>query len=364
MRIGIDIRKYTDFGIGTYIQNLTTILQTHSELECVFFAQDELKSLLKDKLKGKIVVDNSSKYSLQELFSVSKKANTQHLDVFHSPHYTLPFNLRVPSVVTIHDIIHLRLKEYYSLPKRMYAHSIIKHACSASSAIIVDSEFGKSELLSIFEIEEKKIHVVPLGVNQEYYDDVTTEQKKIFRNKYNITKPYLLYTGSLKPHKNVPVLLMAFKILLAKHDLQLVFTGEKLNGDIQLQQFVNDNKMANTIKDLGRIDQSELRIAYRASATVVLPSLYEGFGFSMLEAMASGVPAIGARSTSITEVIGNAGLLFNPSDENELAEQIDRVLVDAVLRSDLIVKGIERAKQFTWESCSKKTLNVYKEVLQ
>lgn len=364
MRIGIDIRKYNDFGIGTYIQNLVTTIQTHSELDCIYFANDELKGLLKTKFNGNIVVDNSSKYSVKELFSISRKANHQHLDVFHTPHYTLPFNLRMPSIVTIHDIIHLRLKEYYSLPQRMYAYGIIKHACSASSAIIVDSEFGKTELLNVFTIDEAKIHVVPLGVGQEYYNDVKKEQIEIFKRENNIEKPYILYTGSLKPHKNIPVLLKAFKILLSKYDLQLVFTGEKLHDVAQLQNIVANNNLADAVIDLGKIEQSELRIAYRAAAVVVLPSLYEGFGFSMLEAMASGVPAIGARATSITEVIGNAGLLFNPYDESELAEQVGSVLRDSNLRSELILKGIERAKQFTWKNCSEKTLKIYKEVLQ
>ena len=130
-----------------------------------------------------------------------------------------------------------------------------------------------------------------------------------------------------------------------------------------MSNFVIENKLTNAVIDLGRIDQSELRVAYQTASAVILPSLYEGFGFSMLEAMASGVPAIGARTTSITEVVGNAGLLFNPTDENELTHHIDTIITDAHLRSDLIDKGKERAQQFTWKLCAEKTLQIYKEVL-
>lgn len=363
MRLGIDIRKYNDYGIGTYIQNLVNGYQNEPNLECIYFAQDELQKTLNNTINGRIITDNSSKYSLRELFSVSKKANAHNLDVFHAPHYTLPINLKMPSIVTIHDIIHLRLKEYFSYPKRAYAYRMIKHACFSSSAIIVDSEFGKNELLSIFDLKEEKIHVVSLGVNQMYFGRVTVEQKEIFLRNCAITKPYILYTGSLKPHKNVSILLKAFKKIAVNNDLQIVFAGEKVSENAQLRQYIIDNNLANSVIDLGRINLSQLKIAYQAATVVVLPSLYEGFGFSMVEAMASGVPAIGARATSITEVVGDAGLLFNPTDDNDLIHQIDRVIHDSNLRAELITKGTERAHQFTWKRCIETTLKIYKEVI-
>ncbi len=364
MRIGIDIRKYFDYGIGTYIQNLVTIYQDKPNLNCVYFAQDDLISSISNSLHGEFISDNSSKYSLQELYSVSIKANSQHIDLFHAPHYTLPINLKMPSIVTVHDIIHLRLKEYFSFAKRSYAYMMIRHACSASSAIIVDSEYGKKELLEVLPLKEGKIHVVPLGVNQLYFGKVMEEEKETFRKKYAITKPYLLYTGSLKPHKNIPTLLRAFKRLLNGHEIQLVFIGEMLNNYPQLTHYVHENNLRESVIDLGRIDQMELKVAYQSASAVVLPSFYEGFGFSMVEAMASGVPAIGARATSITEVVGDAGLLFDPLDETELVTQLDFVLSNKKLRSELIVKGIERAKQFAWKKCAEETLQIYNKVIK
>ncbi|MFA6468393.1 MAG: glycosyltransferase family 1 protein [Bacteroidota bacterium] len=363
MRIGIDIRKYHDYGIGTYIQNLMNVYQHRDNLECVFFGNDELRSETIKLGKSSFISDNSPKYSLQELKSISKKVNSQQLDIFHSPHYTYPVGLKVPGVVTVHDIIHLRMKEYFTLPKRIYAYLMIHHACAASSAIIVDSAFGKEELLSIFRIPEKKIHIVPLGVDSTYFEILQENEVENVTRKYGITKSYILYTGSVKPHKNVPTLLKAFHTLRHRHNVQLVFTGERISDVPQLQKYVTENGLTDSVIDLGRIPRKELKAVYQSAHAVVLPSHYEGFGFSMLEAMASGVPAIGARATSITEVVGDAGLLFDPLDDSALTRHLDDILTNEPLRTSLIEKGTARAKQFSWEQCAERTINIYHEVL-
>ncbi|MFA6455530.1 MAG: glycosyltransferase family 1 protein [Bacteroidota bacterium] len=364
MRIGIDIRKYHDFGIGTYIQNLMNVYQHREDFDCIYFGNDDIQSEISRLKKGSFIADNSPKYSLQELTSVSKKANSQQLNLFHSPHYTYPINLNVPGVVTVHDIIHLRMKKYYSLPKRAYAFCMIRHACAASSAIIVDSAFGKEELLTVFRIPEKKIHVVPLGADEVFSDKLKDNDKEAIVRKYGITKSYILYTGSLKPHKNVPTLLKAFRTIRHRHDVQLVFTGERISEVPQLQRYVVENGLSDSVLDLGRIPKEELKAVYQSARAVVLPSLYEGFGFSMLEAMASGVPAVGARATSITEVVGDAGLLFDPMDDSELAGHLDDILTNESLRISLVSKGTERAKQFTWKQCADRTIDIYHEVLK
>lgn len=364
MRIGIDIRKYRDYGIGTYIRNLVGEFQSRNGLQCVCFAQSELKSSLADQIACEIIVDDSPKYSLRELTSLSAKANASGIELFHAPHYTLPLRLRVPSVVTIHDIIHLRMKKYYSLPKRAYAYAVIRHACTASSAVIVDSEFGKQELLDVFSIPEEKVHVIHLGVQQEYFNTIPTEKIDAFRSKYGLQMPFVLYTGSNKPHKNVATLVKAMSNIVHRHQVQLVCIGESILDDPSMAAYIEKNNQASMIRDLGRIDSRELRTAYHAAAVVVLPSYYEGFGFSVLEAMASGTPAIGARAASIPEVMGDAGLLFDPHNAEDLAAQIDRMLTDTSLRETMIAAGKERSRQFTWDRCADQTYHVYQEVLQ
>jgi glycosyltransferase involved in cell wall biosynthesis len=364
MRIGIDIRKYYDYGIGTYIQNLVNVYRGKPGMECVYFAAPDLRSEDAGTMNGEVIVDHSPKYSLQELLSVSTKANDRTLDLFHAPHYTLPFRLSMPSVVTVHDIIHLRMKQYFSAPKRAYAYAMIRHACRSSSAVIVDSAFGKKELLDVFSIPERKVHVIPLGVNAEYFTRETPEQLEAFRKRVRITKPYVLYTGSVKPHKNIPTLLKAMSTICRTNDVHLVFSGESVTEHAELSRMIASYGMNDHVIDLKRVHPDELRMAYQGASAVVLPSFYEGFGFSVLEAMASGVPAIGARAASIPDVIGDAGVLFDPNSAEDLTAALQQVLSDNAHRTALVSKGILRAQQFTWGQCAERTFNVYQEVLQ
>jgi hypothetical protein len=152
MRIVLDARKYFDFGIGTYIQNLIPHIGSRCELVILLAPDDAERITLPSSIRK--VMNSSGKYSLGELRSIAKDANQLKADVFHSPHYTAPFGLKMPCVTTIHDILHVRGKEYFSFPKRVYARTMISHACRTSAAIIVDSEFTKQELLNTFHVKE------------------------------------------------------------------------------------------------------------------------------------------------------------------------------------------------------------------
>jgi glycosyltransferase involved in cell wall biosynthesis len=178
-----------------------------------------------------------------------------------------------------------------------------------------------------------------------------------------VTKPYILYVGSSKQHKNIGVLLKAYKKFASTANMDLVSAGEELALNAESGEFFADERLAARIHELGKIDDNTLVAAYQCAAMVVLPSLYEGFGFSVVEAMKAGVPAIGARSASIPEVMGDAGLLFDPQSSDELAELFARVAYDTGLRESLIERGREHVKQFTWARCAQQTLGVYRKAL-
>jgi glycosyltransferase involved in cell wall biosynthesis len=283
--------------------------------------------------------------------------------VFHAPHYTTPFGLKMTCVTTIHDILHVRGREYFSFPKRLYARAIIAHACSSSAAVIVDSEFTKRELLQVFRIRDEKVHVIPLGVSSLYSQVYSKTDIQDFRNRYGITKPTILYTGSLKPHKNVAVLIHAFAHMKQRSDLQLAFSGESISKENNLWRLIEKFGLTNNVVEIGQISRKELALAYRTATVVVLPSFYEGFGFSVLEAMASGVPAIGARTASIPEVMGDAGILFDPRSTDELVNALEKVIENQALRDSLIASGYENVKRFSWEQCAEQTFHIYQEVL-
>jgi len=361
MRIVLDARKYFDFGIGTYIQNLVQNLYSLCSLGLIVSPQDRSKI---DHYPSVELKENASgKYSLSELFSISSDVQQMNATIFHSPHYTVPLNIKVPIVTTIHDILHVRGKLYFPLQKRMYARVMVKHACSVSSAIIVDSEFTKTELLDEFNISSEKVHVIYLGVSKEYTKNVSEEEIRIFRNKYDLKKSFVLYTGGLKSHKNVLTLLQAFSQLLNRKEYQLVFSGESIRENKTIAEIIKKNNLLADVVDIGRVSRKELVIAYKEASVVVLPSLYEGFGFSVLEAMASGTPAIGARAASLPEVIGDAGILFDPYSSEELSTVLAKVLTDNDLRKSMIQRGYENVKKFTWEACAKNTFQLYQNIL-
>jgi len=308
-------------------------------------------------------INSSGKYSVRELWSVGVDANQLQADVFHSPHYTVPFGLKMPCVTTIHDVLHVRGKKYFPFVKRMYARSMIHHACRSSKAIIVDSEFTKRELLDISQVDEKLIHIVHLGISPIYFQNYSKEEIQEFRKKHGLVKPTILYTGSLKPHKNIRTLLEAFARIKNRTEFQLAFAGESFAKYEYIDTCIREQGIAGDVVELGQISRRNLAIAYRASAVVVLPSLYEGFGFSVLEAMASGTPAIGARAASIPEVMGDAGILFDPYDIENLTSELQNILQDSTMRSEIVRKGFKNVSRFSWERCAEQTFQIYMKVL-
>jgi glycosyltransferase involved in cell wall biosynthesis len=360
MRIVLDARKYFDFGIGTYIQNL--VFHLKSKVEWILLIAPEDTQRIDELADIQKKTNSAGKYSLQELRSIAVDANALSADVFHAPHYTTPYGLAMPSVTTIHDILHVRGKKYFSPLKRLYARTIIGHACRSSDAIIVDSEFTKQELMDAFPVSEDRIHVVHLGVSAGYGKKYPPAAIRDFRAKHGLVKPTIFYTGSLKPHKNVGTLISAFAHLQHRAEFQLAFSGEPITKHRELWSSIKDNKMEGEVVEIGQISRNDLAVAYQAASVVVLPSLYEGFGFSVLEAMASGIPTIGAAAGSIPEVMGDGGVLFDPSSDADLTDALEKVLHDTELQKQLVARGWKNVERFSWEQCADRTLQLYKDI--
>ncbi|HEX9656974.1 MAG TPA: glycosyltransferase family 1 protein [Bacteroidota bacterium] len=359
MRIGIDVRKYFDFGIGTYIQNLITWCEKIGKHELVLFCTVEDHPALMRRHNSRLVTNNSSKYSLSELFTLSYQSRRLRIDVFHEPHYTLPAALKCRSVVTVHDLIHTSFPQYYSAPKRLYARQMIAHACRASDVVIADSRYVKKELITKFGLSTEKVRVVPLGVDREFWEVRGGDEVQVFKNRHGVSKPLILYVGGLKPHKNIPTLLRAVSDVRKSDDIQVGFVGESISANEQLQGLAENLQLKDAIISFGRLSQTDLTLAYQSALTLVLPSEYEGFGLPALEAMAAGVPVIGANATAIPEVMGGAGLLFDPHDVSDLAMKILSLLHEKQLRTNLIQRGRTNVLRFSWEQCARETLKIY-----
>jgi glycosyltransferase involved in cell wall biosynthesis len=257
-------------------------------------------------------------------------------------------------------VIHLRFPEYFSPVKRAYARLMIGHACRAADAVIVDSEFAARELVRFIPCPPGKIHVIPLGVSGDFAPAHDSASADEFRRKHRIAERFLLYVGNLKPHKNVSAIISALSSLRERTDLQVVLVGERLEENAALGALCVSAGVGERVVSLGWLPEGDLIAAYRAATAVVMPSLYEGFGFPVLEAMACGTPVIGSNAASLPEVMGDAGISFDPLARGCLADAIRSVLDDSSLRESLREKGLRRVKLFTWSRCAESTLNLYR----
>lgn len=305
----------------------------------------------------------ASLYSIRELFTVARRVNALNPDLFHAPHYTLPFRLRRPSVVTVHDIIHLKFPEYFSPLQRAYASTVIGHACRHATRVITNSMFTRQEILSRFPVDEAKIHVTYPGTHCEFFRQTDDETKNAFRKKYRLEKPYVLYVGSTKPHKDVGTLLNAMAIVRKAGDIDLVCIGERISDNRELLQPAGGIIRSGALRELGRIPREDLAEGYRCAGAVVLPSRYEGFGSPMVEAMAAGAPAIGARGSAISEIVSDGGILFEPGNPAQLADAIGRMLGDRQARAAVTERGRARAGMFSTKECALRTMAVYESAL-
>lgn len=363
--IGIDARKYFDFGHGTYIQNLVTafnqIPSSHSF--SLFVSPEDFNRINFPAGWGKKLAPYG-KYSIGEIALLGFYARKTGIDIFHEPHYTLPIGLRGKSVVTIHDLIHLKFPEYFNLSQRLYAKTIIGHAVRNAGIVITISETTKKDILATFKAEEKKIRVVYNGVGKGFCKMEDRQRLNDFREKFGLKNPYILYVGNIKPHKNIPALLRAFKNLRsAGQEIELAFVGELLFAQASMKQMANELGIASAIKDLGKLSHDDLVCSYNAAEVFVLPSFYEGFGATVLEAMTCGTPTIVSNGGSLPEIAGDASVVFELNKEGSLEDALRNVLHDLKLKGELISKGEKNVQRFTLDNFACNTLAVYEAVL-
>ncbi len=363
--IGLDIRKYHDFGIGTYIQNLIReyVSMQDSHAFVVFAAPEEAKALVFPK-GWKTSVSAYEKYSLGEIVLFGRQINAHNVSVFHSPHYTLPFGLKGRSVVTIHDLIHLRFPQYFSLLQRSYSYGMIWHAIHDSRFIITDSEFSKLDILRSFHVREEKIVPIHLGVSEQFHRRIAPSLVADFKVKFKLEYPYILFVGNTKPHKGLDVLLRAFKeVLTLFPDVDLVFAGGTPESEKPLKALMNTPALSKRVKSLGRISNDELILAYHGAEMFILPSLYEGFGLPALEAMACGVPVIVSDAGSLPEIVGNAAIICESGNHGMFAEAMINLFRDPMLKNEMIEKGKKHSAGFPWRVTAQKTMEVYEKTM-
>lgn len=288
------------------------------------------------------------------------------VDVFHGPaHFVMP-TVTGKAVVTVHDIDFLTIPEYLDPAWVKYKEKYTRLSFKRASRIIAVSDYMKKEIVRHFGVPEEKIHVIYHGVSR-YFRGAKDSKQQIrgVLEKLGVVAPYILFVGTFHKNKNIIRLLKAFKRFKQSSELphRLVLAGGTGQSYDEAVRTLAELKMRDYVSLLGFVAENDLPAVYTGADLFVLPSLFEGFGMPVVEAMSCGVPVIASNVTSIPEVVGDAGLLFDPYSDEEMAAAMEKVLRDRGFHAILREKGLNRAKQFTWEKAALQTLDVYKAAL-
>lgn len=360
MRIGINALCIT---LGKWGGNETYLFNLIQALACVdkineyviFTTRENARYFCPDQSNfhyvGKYIPRNTISRISFENIVLPRLINKIKIDIYHSPVTLLPFfPLKCKTIVNIHDLRFVHLPIGYSKMKIFYKNLSYRNSTKRADAIICISHYTKKDLLEFAPINSEKIEVTYGGVNRTF-SPINKKKSDEIRNKYGISNKYILSISNYR-HKNVESLINTFKILKKREKIphQLVIIGKavsQLNTDIIL---------------LENVPNEDMPLLYSSAEIFVFLSLFEGFGLPPLEAMASGCPVVSSNRTSLPEVIGDTGILIDPEDTKEIIVAIMKVISNNNLRENLIQKGLERAKQFSWENTAKKTLEIYNKI--
>ncbi len=366
MRIGVDGRELSEqviTGIERYLWNfLTSQAVGDSRHEFIIYGNQHTSfKPLGSNIRLRIIPERSTFWWDQVV--LSRWVRSDRLDVFFSPYDKGPLFLSCPLILTVHDLLFTVIPDQRGIEGFFYNWAYIESRnlmAKRADLIITVSQCSKRDIISLFGIPEGKIKVVPNGVSDRYcqvQDKSLIEQTK---RKYGIPGDYILYVGNFKPHKNVRCLVEAYGRLSdsLKGKCCLVLCGGRDKFREEVEAYVKSLRLKENVAFVDFVMREDMPTLYSGAKVFVFPSLYEGFGLPPLEAMACGTPVVCSNSTSLPEVVGDAGILVDTSNPEPLAEGMERVLMDEKLRKELKCKGLQRAKQFSVEEVSKRLLEV------
>ncbi len=370
-RIGIDARKLQDFGIGTYIRNLVRALAEIATVDfqaryVLLVRADDREQLADLPANFELAVESAPVYSARELVTLSWQLWRQRLDLYHATHYVLPAAAPSRVVVTIHDIIHLLYPEF--LPNRLaffYARRMIHRSLTRGDRIIAVSQNTRADLMQTFGVDGRKIEVIYNGVEDVFRRRLPEEEIERWLRSLGLTRPYLLFVGNPKPHKNLDTVVQAYAKArqLAPFDAPLICVGNRSGSEFKIRQRAEHLGIGDQVRLLGHVAQEALPAIYQGAALFLYPTLYEGFGLPVVEAMASGIAVITSNTSALKEIAQSYALLVDPLDIPAMAKAIAQCMAEPEHRAALASLGQRRAQDFRWEKTARQTLGVYRAVL-
>ena len=379
MRIAIDTTAMPrqPAGAGTYTRNLVLALgQVDKENDYFVFArrgafrEEELGGGMRLVLQD---LPTRPQRALWEQSLLPLYLRRLKIDLFHSPHHTLPLLARVRQVVTFHDVTFFLIPERYPLLRRLYMQWASRLSARRAHAVIAVSQTVRADIVRVLKVPEGKVYVVPeapglLAGEETVAGSLDTQPTRARAPTQwdgpSLPYPYILTVGTLEPGKNHRALLLAFRELKGEPiGHKLVIAGQGGWRHERLPRLVEELGLAGEVFFTGYTPARELAALYSGASLFVFPSLYEGFGLPPLEAMAFGVPVVASAAGALPEVLGDAALLVRPEDHHSLAKAMARALADGELRRELRERGLARAREFSWESTARQTIAVYRAVM-
>ena len=374
VKIAIDIRRMSEFGVGTYIRNLVRTLGRLDRNNQYFLVGQSTKAqslapLPQNFQAVAVSAPDRSWTGYREFRGALQRLNC---DLVHIPNlFSVPRFLPCPYVMTVHDML-----EHMSRARQpggfwgTWHLQMTKRVLRGAARIFAVSNFTRNEISRIFDISCERIDVVYNAIDERFlHGHATASDRDLIAQRYQVTYPFLLYAGRISPHKNVVRMIEAFSALKtelekteAYPDLKLIIIGDDLSGNPDLRRTVIRSGVQHDVRFLGFVPIDVLRIFYDEAKIFVFPSLYEGFGLPPLEAMAHGTPVVASNVSSLPEVVGDAAVLVNPENVFEIMRALHRVLTDKSLRSHLKECGYRQATRFSWDKSVRRVLDVYGQV--
>jgi glycosyltransferase involved in cell wall biosynthesis len=382
MRIGIDARailnpeKSSPSGVGSYVWHLIkNLLEIDQENQYVIFfdfkvRDKDVKKFSRPNVKIKFFpFSDYKKYmpgAYSEILGLATY-NREKLDVLHStsPLYRVPASYRGKVVTTFYDFAMYRVPELFPRLAGMKTKALYSFMAKKSDRIIAVSESTKKDAMEILGCLEKNISIVNNGIDSRFFEEAQYDEKRL-KEKFGVKDKYILFLGTLEPRKNLTRVVEAFSKFKnswrGEFNYQLVIAGKKGWLNDEYSQIVEDLGLKREVIFTGYVGGDELKPLYASSEFFVMPSLYEGFGQTIVEAMACGAPCLVSKVSSIPEIAGDAVCYVNPHDTDGIAVAMGKLASDKDLREKLSVAGKEQAKKFSWEKCARETLEVYKSI--
>ena len=366
MRIGIDLRMIGGgTGIDRYITELFHEILNQDKLnEFVLFFREESQTEVFKKYNQKIVITGIKHYSVAEQLHLPSVLKKEKLDIVHFPHFNAPIFYRGRFIVTIHDLTHTLIpgKKKSRFFHRLAYHLVFWNAVRSADKIIAVSEATKRALLDYYQnLNPGKIKVVYEGFNQTYQMMDKELAFQQISNRFGITKHYILYVGTWRRYKNLPMLARAFdKLVTQGLDLELVLVGEPDPFYPEIKEEVHNIKNKDRIKALGRISDDDLKAVYNAATLFVLPSHMEGFGLPILEAGVCGTPIACSDIPVLHEVAGQGAEYFDPNNLTNMIDVLKNLLNNPIRLEELANLALARSKHFSWKKAAEETVEVYK----